>query len=483
MSMDSNVRWGSTKYSQRNCTELDNIVRAHHICHDCSFVTVLRALLLPRGVEGYCYSSYDESYYRDNPWSALADVRSETDQENKHYVFIMGSVNIQNALANKPESFTENERVHKYCESHGRDFADVHCFVDEEAETTVLLWNVNSLTWKGIHWLASTILATIPYYFKEKELTADETDLMSVLSKAQRESNFEDFRDVIDRMYNKTDIAQQIMRRALTDIAAQRFETTIREKERKIEEINDRIKDLMESLSCLDRDKACVCAEHCGLLQAKANNEKGESLIDFVEALKDHVRIESIEQEDGYRRVTVWCKDYLDNFDEDMADRYIKNDNSFFYEDAPAPRAISKNGMRKLLKAIFVERELKIRMCAGYTFTTQGDYGSISGVREPEWCEGSVQNPHIYYHACLGDYRSMMRDAVVAGDYEQLINCFLASVKSLNIAEAPTAGRFVNAMYKEIATKKFIELPDGTVVSPVEAVEFLGGTNEEEGNE
>lgn len=483
MSMDSNVRWNSTKYSQRNCTELDNIVRAHHICHDCSFVTVLRALLLPRGVEGYCYSSYDESYYRDNPWSALADVRSETDQENKHYVFIMGSVNVANALANKPESFIENERVHKYCASHGRDFADVHCFVDEEAETTVLLWNVNSLTWKGIHWLASTILATIPYYFKEKELTADETDLMSVLSKAQRESNFDDFRDVIDRMYNKTDIAQQIMRRALTDIAAQRFENAIREKERRIEEINDRIKDMLESLSRLDRDKACVCAEHCGLLQAKADNEKGESLIDFVEALKEHVRIESIEQEDGYRRITVWCKDYLANFDEDMADRYIKNDNSFFYEDAPAPRAISKNGMRKLLKAIFVERELKIRMCAGYTFTTQGDYGSISGVREPEWCEGYAQNPHIYYHACLGDYKTMMREAVSAGDYEQLINCFLASVKSLNIAEAPTAGRFVKAMYKEIATKKFIELPDGTVVSPVEAVEFLGGTNEEEGNE
>ena len=82
-----------------------------------------------------------------------------------------------------------------------------------------------------------------------------------------------------------------------------------------------------------------------------------------------------------------------------------------------------------------------------------------------------LRNPHLHYFNCFGDHKRYILDRVCAGDIVGAIMQCIESAKSINILEEPTFGRLVNDLFN--SQSKVILLPDGSSVTPVEALEWL----------
>jgi hypothetical protein len=90
-----------------------------------------------------------------------------------------------------------------------------------------------------------------------------------------------------------------------------------------------------------------------------------------------------------------------------------------------------------------------------------------------------MPNQHIDTHGCMGDNSRIINDLLKQGEYigalEQTISC----AKSLNWADSTVMRAFMNTMYGESSyNNKCIELPDGSVVNPEEAIKWLESQSE-----
>ena len=130
--------------------------------------------------------------------------------------------------------------------------------------------------------------------------------------------------------------------------------------------------------------------------------------------------------------------------------------------------------MKKLMWAIFVDQILKMKFCAAYEFQLDGCVTAHRGYRFGESCEDYMPNPHIYYHSCMGDYDSKVNTMLARNDYVSAIEQCVASAKSLNFGDHTVMCKFMEVITgaREL-NNKCIELPDGRVVNPKEAIKWL----------
>ena len=134
--------------------------------------------------------------------------------------------------------------------------------------------------------------------------------------------------------------------------------------------------------------------------------------------------------------------------------------------------------MAKLIREIFINGKLKMRMCAAYKISlnaavfgqTNYDYGFRG--------EGCLPNPHIDKYACLGNYQRTINECLLEHDYISAIEQCVASCKSLNFGDYTVMDTFMDKMYR--GTQKCIVLPSGETVTIKKAVEWLNAEGENE---
>ena len=67
------------------------------------------------------------------------------------------------------------------------------------------------------------------------------------------------------------------------------------------------------------------------------------------------------------------CREYLDIFDEDMAEAAIKNE----WCDCYSYTKFTREETEALLRAIFVDRTIRVRFCAAYRFRLNGEVKAL----------------------------------------------------------------------------------------------------------
>ena len=140
------------------------------------------------------------------------------------------------------------------------------------------------------------------------------------------------------------------------------------------------------------------------------------------------------------------------------------------YRDSP----ISYEQMKKLLTAIFIDQTIKIKICAAYRFDARCTVDGVAGYNYGNVFKDMMKNPHINHYACLGDYRAMINDSLSRKDYVSAIEQCSASARSLDVTDATVMKSFMLEMYGiNEAESKFIELPNGTRCTTVEAVKWI----------
>lgn len=433
---------------------------------DVSLVSTMRALIAPRMPDGRRLDIYNIQYPGSS--TCVHDVVSQA------YAALCNAfviVDCRNANATDREATFENI---------GRNFTDTYdgyreleivegffarsfpvwCFVNDEQRTTMLI--VQRLDARKLHYLQTALLVMMPWYHGSREtVSADELALIMSL----KETTPDAYIACLNKLIQPYNLREVRTRRLLTG-----FETSLDRQckldtEAQLRSVDYDINDYQRYISDKLRERNELQIMLLGLETKIARTSEHDSeLLNYV--LRNN-RVEL--REVAGNSITLEVFDYLSYYDEDMVERMIRDCRGAMYDVAPSDEAWE--GMKKLMTKVFVDSELRIRVTAGYHITAGRGVNGVSGYGTDESFETHLPNPHIYEYACLGNYVTTFNTLIRDNDYVGIVETCLASVRSLNWGDSAVMNRFAHYMYDD--SYRCVELPDGSVVYPSEAIKWI----------
>lgn len=452
--------------------------------YDVSFVSTLRALVAPRMKEGeYVYLDFYHSNYSANQlseYSARDAVRNVCDLDDIED----GSIIIHNFCHTSQDSnyawmelmkstlesvYPGWHRLEKVTDFFKKTFYAL-CFINPDKKSVVVF--VDSMDIRRMHYLQCSIFAFLPWYFDPKlGVSKIEMELIESL----REKTPTKYEDCIARIAEQYDFRTARIRQLLSGFET-RYEAMECDKVRReiqscveyIDSLNNQIGDYLRAKN--------ECEIRLLGLEAKIANGSEESEIMDYFLHNNKLVLESVNNDS----MVFVVKTYLEYFDEDLAERVIRNETSYVYR--PNGRGcnniIPAEDMRMLMTAIFLDQKLRIRFCAAYKFNMNGSVSAVSRYGFGAECRDCTPNTHIDRFSCLGNYQRSINELLKHHDYIGAIEQCSASCKSLNFNDSPVMQEFMRRMYgisdyQNSINTRCIELPDGTVVTPVDAINWL----------
>ena len=357
-------------------------------------------------------------------------------------------------------------RLEKVTEFYKKQFLTM-CFINPEKKSVAIF--VDSLDMRRMHYLQCSIFAFLPWYFDPKKGVSEiEMELINSL----REKTSSKYEDVITRIASQYDFRTERIRQLLSGfetkyerIECNNIRSTLERVRRNIESLNSQIGDQL-------RNKNDLEIRLLGL-ETKISNSSEDS--EIMEYFLCNDRLVLINVTDT--SILFGVKTYIEYFNEDMVESVLSNKNSYIYapDGRRCNRYIPEESMEKLIKAIFIDQTLKIKVCAAYQFDLNGSVAARQNFNFDHNFHDCMPNPHIDGYHCLGNYQRTINELLAKRDYITAIEQCIASAKSLNFGDSPVMNLFFKAIYKlgSNYNNKCIELPDGSVVDPKGAIAWL----------
>lgn len=449
---------------------------------DVSFISTLRALVAPRMDKNdrvYLYfgsSSYTAEQVGDTSTNAMVKAICELFSPND-----IGSIYIHNFTSEQSDNFACVElvkstfcrvyngwhRLEKVTDFFRKQFY-VLCFINPELKSVAIF--TDKMDIRKMHYLQCSIFAFLPWYFNPEDgVSEDEMALINSL----REKTSAKYEAAIETIAQKYDFRTEKIKQLLAD-----FETTFEREE--CENVQRQIADMIHTINSLndqigDYLKAKNDAE-IKLLGLEKKIEEGSSDSEIMEYFlcNDKLVLFDVTR----TKMVFGVKSYLTYFDEGMARSMISNKSSYVYvpNGRRCNNIIPEEKMEKLMREIFIEQNLKVRFCAAYEFNLNGSVSAIQHYPFGYEFKEYMPNSHIDGYRCMGNYQSTINKLLVSRDYITAIEQCVASSKSLNFGDSTVMKLFMSTLYgidERGYNNKCIELPDGSVVNPKEAIEWI----------
>lgn len=338
-------------------------------------------------------------------------------------------------------------------------------YINEERRSTIVFTEkMNTKRW---HMLESLVTRYFPWYFGPTPLNEEELELVKTLTKRYA-PNYE---AAIENFAKKFDFRSQIVRNKLTGFETQFDRQKLQDVRNNIANVDRHLRDLESSFSSYYQQLNDLRTQETGLVEKieVGGGENSNELLDFFLATKS---LQLVNVSGG--KIDFVVTTTMDNFDPDAADSMVRNENSFFYRSGCTNPGFDMNRMRRLLKAIFVDEVLKIRLCAAYTLNfASGEYAGRKGYAfTRDIMVDHTPNQHIQGFRCLGQNERMIRDSMRKHDYVGAVSACIQSAKSVNVTESTTCKLMIARLFASDATA-FIQMPDKTTKTPLEAVKWL----------
>jgi len=467
---------------------------------DTSFLATLRCLLynrIPendvvilkvrnRAIPSSRFSTYtDKEIFHDIARYALDGnclcVVSFTNQTSKKCMEFIE----KNFLAHT-SGYREIKELHVFMASAVKSSTgsiNVRFFINKETKSTVIFGEkISSKTWHLIQSLTSKLL---PWYFEESPLTEEEKELVRSLTKHDppvKEDGSQPlttYEMLIEKMSAKFDLRKHLIQNVLTgfEVSAKKeqLRMILAEIDRLHRDIELNSRKYLELITFLDEKNTTKD----GLQYQIDNNESDSELLEYFMCNK---HLHPIRTSGSTLEFIVKC--FLDGFDPDMFESFAKNPDSYLYSayDDQEDVWYDMNNRKLLLNAIFSDTPvLKVKMCAVYILDLRGEISTIRHYAYPHnEFVNCIPNPHLDTHACFGNYKRYIQEAIRKGDNIHAIEQCICSAGSINIGESATFPKFLAKIFSRYC-KSVIELPDGTEVTPVEALNWL--KNKENSNQ
>lgn len=476
---------GSTQLTTDAANSFFQHIHGDSFQYDLSFISTLRALVAPRMKEGDSIALYfRQSNYSANQLSSLSAKNAVRevcylDQFNDHDRILIHnfcSVSQESNYAWMELMKSTFTSVYKdwHCLDKVTEFFKktfyVLCFINPETKGVVIF--VENMDIRRMHYLQCSIFAFLPWYFDPK-LGVSEVEME--LIESLRDKTSTKYEDCIAKIAEQYDFRTARIRQLLSgfetkyeNVECERIRLKIQNCIQNIDSLNDQIGSYLKT-----KNESEIYL--LGLEAKIANSSEESEIMDYF-LRNDKLVLERVTDDS----MVFAVKTYLEYFDEDLAERVIKNDASYVYR--PNGRGcnniIPAEDMRMLMTAIFLDQVLHIKFCAAYQFNMNGSVVALSRYAFGADCRDCTPNPHIDRYACLGNYQRAINELLEHHDYIGAIEQCAASCKSLNFSDSPVMQEFMRTMYGisdywDSINIKCIELPNGNVVTPVDAINWL----------
>ena len=450
---------------------------------DTTFLASLRALIAPRIRAGdmlllkFGSSAYSNAEIKSaTPGDAIRAICNGANFEQNGLLYVHNFVkahednseNIHIIDEHFTEVFPQFTKLENVTAFFRRTFA-VQCFIDKENKISVIF--ADNLDTRKMHYLQSAILAFLPWYFdKSVGITEAERNLIYSF----REKTPESYQTSIALLAEQYNFREAQIRQMLSGFES-RYERMECEKvERDIRNVDIRLNQLNEQFGQEIRKRNDLNVRLLGLRTKIGANAEDSEIMEYFLCNRRLV-LESVTDTDMFFSV----KDYLAYFDPEMAESAIENPNSYVYSHLNTN--VNRNDAAALLKEIFLSDEptLRIRVCAAYRFSLNGSVSPQGGHNFGTDFVTYLPNPHIDRYGCIGNYGPEINERLRNNDYIGALEQCIASAKSLNWGDAPVMQEFISKFFANNAPK-CVELPDGSVVKPSEAIIWLKSQKESE---
>ena len=294
----------------------------------------------------------------------------------------------------------------------------------------------------------------LPEIFAGKKVS----ELEQALLKAASEADCAAIEDILEKLYKESDLCDMRQKRLLHNVISHSLNMDLRRANEGVQQHEHNaelaLRNYMENSQAAVEKR--VLAEDIER-RIGGMSQVVEEVMDFLRTNKAvNVNVES-------NRLVLEVTGPLTNFDADSYRTLRKKTQPGFYEYIIG----NQEDALLFLDALFLEESIKVLIGARYSIDPRSGVSGIKGTTIP----GVIQNPHIHYYGCLGQYATDMQQALFRSDITGLISICIASGKSLNIPEPPTYGRFVRDVTG--GRQKAVLLPNGETVSYKQAVAWL----------
>ena len=342
---------------------------------------------------------------------------------------------------------------------------EVICFVNEEEKKTLfLLKEFNS---RICHILQLASLTVLPWYFNPNGgdvVSEQELALLNSLTEKSSTAYMAKLNELVKAFDFRTAYITSIVggiESAYEKSRIDRIRNAISDKREEIRAWRGRISEVLMSIASWN-------IELFGL-ETKIKEDGDKSIIcDYFIANKRMV----IDNVSNNTTITFHVNDYLQYFDEEMAEHCIANRRSFVYSFAP-----DKDVAEKIARAIFLDGTIKLRFCAGYSLDVRGSFNAISGFDFGLDGQDRFPNTHIDEYHCLGNYEEVILDKLEKRDLIGVLEQACASARSLSFGDTIVMEKFFRKLYSGTGGKCF-ELPDGRQMDINEVIKYV--TEEQE---
>lgn len=470
-------------------------IRGSSFKGDASFLSTVRALVAPRMKEnerlyirfhGTDYSSNVlDNYSTERIINSIFDPK-ELENDRSHIVIHNFYNSHSDNLAfmefmrsNFTQMHTDWHILEKVTDFYRKTF-DVLCFINPQKKNVFIC--TDNMDMRKMHYLQCSILAFLPWYFDPE---AGVSDLEMELIESLRGKDASVYEDCIARIAERYDFRTAKIRQLLSG-----FESKYEKKERDrtatdVQDCIDRIESYNREIGRILNRKHDLETRLLGLETKIANESEESEIMDYF-LHSDNLILENADDS----TIVFTVKTYLEYFDEELAQRVIENNRSYIYR--PGGRTcdsiIPEEDMRKLMTAVFIDQILKIKFCASYRFEICGNVSALQYQNFGAECRGCIPNPHINGYGCLGSYNTAINELLERNDYISAIEQCAASCKSLNFSDSTVMHEFMKQLYgisdrQGSINIRCIELPDGSVATPTEAIKWIKSQQEAQTNE
>lgn len=438
---------------------------------DKSLVSMLRAVIAPRMENDERVRVKTRSHYVSNVNDeAIRDAFTRFSSEDQngllYFLTIAGKDTDTKEFIDRASEywmerhrdFNDDERVHKFLKNgfHTR------LLVNPKKRTTLII--CQSMNAGKMHALLNTVSAWFPWYWERKKVEPDEVELFKSTFK---EASPAKFLDCLEKMAAKYNWEEERIRRMLKDIGETAMKQSIANAERRIADYENRIRDFLRQVKDLQRSRYSEQTTLLGLKAREGDNKLSE-VADFLNGNKNY-KLVSV----NGTSVVFDAIGYLTYFDEDMAKKYVENHSSILYRYG---NGMSSGDKEIFYRALFVDRSIKIRMIARFEMDFSGGVDANTYVDYKN--NTRLPNPHLNFHSCMNENANVVNEAIMDGDYILAFEQCAASMRNLSLADGTVMEEFLRIIcdgkYEGYSfDSHFVELPDGSVVTPTEAVEWL----------
>lgn len=351
--------------------------------------------------------------------------------------------------------------VHKVSDSFKTSNMWVSCLINKELQSTILFANIEDV--RQLHLLQFIFPAYFPWYFggKSEYLKKEHPEMFKLLMSLSKKDP-DEYVEALNEIAKHYDFRGARIRNMLSG-----FERRIHEKDLECVKDEIRIKDsefadLQSSISNLLKRRNELIIRYEGLTKILESDDGDNEIMDYFLA-NPSIHLENVDNE----VLTFVATSYLNYFDNDNANAVLHNSNSAVYSCS----SFNHDDTFALIKAIMIDRTLKVRFCAAYRLTLGRSIVGIDNYGYGHEYDLYMPNPHIDAHHCLGNYQAPLNEMVYDGNYIGAIEQCIASVQSLALGD-PSARIFFENVARN-TNKAFIETPDGEVLTAKEAIDWI----------